>query len=116
MKSAEWKYVKVGNYVIYADEDDGVHKAQVIETDIKETVEKPYLHFDYPYGKTAETGVVKIKYNENELVANLADLVKFNPTYFRQLEKAWREWQNQKVTAEMLKDEFTALRSELREA
>jgi len=115
MKAAEWKYVKVGNYVIYADEDDGVQKAQVIEIDIKETVEKPTLHFDYPYGKTADSGVVKIKYNENEAVINLANLVKWNPTYYRQLEKAWREWQEYKAAAESLKDTFIELRAELKE-
>jgi len=114
LKSADWKYVKVGDYLIYADEDEGVKKAQVIEIDIKVEAFEPTWHYDYPYGLTTETGVVKIKYDETELVANLADLIKFNNADFRRLEQAWREWQDEKDEAEDLKDDFITERSVLR--
>jgi len=115
LKAELWPKVKEGDYLIYADEYDGVFKAKVIETDITIETYEPEYRREQPYGLTAETGYVKIKYNEKELIENLANLIRFVDAWYRRLKKIWDEYQQKKSEAEDELDAFTELRAELRE-
>jgi len=113
MKSEDWKRVKVHQWLIYPTEIYGVLKCEVIEVDVKIAEPLPTFHYDYPYGKTAETGTVKIKYTLNDVVheeiENLANLVAYSETAFRELLKAYNLWQAYLNTANSYKAEFLTL-------
>jgi len=110
MKSKDWKDVKVHDTVIYVREDLGVYKAEITEVDIKIAEPLPTFHYDRPYGLTAETGSVKIKYTkdevEQEIIENLANLIKWNTTNFRELMKAYTDWQTYLALANSYKETF----------
>jgi len=113
MKSADWKRVKVHQWLIYPGEVVGVVKCEVIEVDVKIAEPLPTFHYDYPYGKTAETGTVKIRYTLNdvpqEVIENLANLVAYSETAFRELQSAYEKWQQYLGYAENLKENFLTL-------
>jgi len=113
MKSEDWKRVKVHQWFIYPTEIYGVLKCEVIEVDVKIAEPLPTFHYDYPYGKTAETGTVKIKYTLNDVVheeiENLANLVAYSETAFRELLKAYNLWQAYLNTANSYKQDFLTL-------
>ena len=113
MKSEDWKRVKVHQWLIYPTETIGVVKCEVIEVDVKIAEPLPTFHYDYPYGKTAETGTVKIRYTLNdvpqEVIENLANLVAYSETAFRELQSAYEKWQQYLGYAENLKENFLTL-------
>jgi len=113
MKSEDWKLVKRHDVLIYPTEEHGVLKAIVTEIDVKVEERRPTLHWGYPYGKTAETGALKVKYEvngvEQEHVENLASLIKFNQAIFAELIQAYQQWQNYLVAATTYKEAYTSL-------
>ena len=116
MKSEFWSKVKRGDYLIYANLDDGVQKVKVTEIDITIEVFEPEYKKEQPYGLTAETGIVKIKVDEIELVENLANLIRFNLTWFGHLKAAYDKWQEYRATADVFKEVFIDDRAKYREA
>lgn len=110
MKAADWSKVKVHQVLVYAREDIGVVTAEITEIDIKVRETEPTLHYDYPYGKTATQGVVKIKYTLAGVVQeheeNLSELIKWNPRYYRELTKAYTDWQTYKTMSDAYKETF----------
>ena len=119
MKSELWSKVKRGDYLIYADETDGVQKVKVVEIDITIEVFEPEYRKEQPYGLTAETGYVKIQYTvltvTYEIIENLASLIKFNLTYYRRLKARYDTWRSAQATAETYKEDFIGLRADYRE-
>jgi len=113
MKSSKWKDVKVHDLLIYAREDLGVVKCEVIEIDVKIAEPLPTFHYDRPYGLTKESGVIRIKYTINgvtrEVVENLANLVAYTDTSFRELTAAYNLWQAYLNTANSYKAELLTL-------
>ena len=114
MKRELWPKVKVGSWVIYADEDAGVQKARVTEVDIKIYEPGEPSRWGYPYGKTKDTGTVKIRYDETELIENLADLITYGPTKFRKLRKDWTSLAAAKDSFENTREIFMARIQEYR--
>jgi len=113
MKSKDWKNVKVHQWLIYPTEEYGVLKVEVIEVDVKIAVDLPTFHYDRPYGLTKDTGTVKIKFTYEEVVReeiqNLANLVAYSDTAFRELLRAYNEWQAYLNTANSYKQEYLSL-------
>lgn len=113
MKSENWKKVKVHQWLILAREDVGAVKCEVIEVDVKIAEPLPTFHYDYPYGLTALKGTVKIRYTKNdvvqEVVENLADLVAYSETVYRELAAAYNLWQAYLNTANSYKETFNTL-------
>ena len=114
MKRELWPKVKPGSWVIYADEDAGVHKARVTEVDIKIYEEGAPSRWGYPYGLTKDTGTVKIRYDETELIHNLADLITYGPTKYAKLRKDWQKLMASKATTEAYRETFQARITEYR--
>ena len=112
MKAELWDKVKPGAWVIYADEYDGVHRAMVKEIDIRIYEEGEPSRWGHPYGLTKDTGTVKITYDSTEMIANLADLIKYSQVQLRALEKAWARWQSYKISAETRREAFLAMLTE----
>jgi len=119
LKSKDWKYVKLHQWIIYASEYYGVLKAEVIEIDIKIAVDLPTFHYDYPYGLTAEKGTVKIRYVlddvTHEIIENLAHAVKYSEKSYRELLAAYNMWQTYLSTANSYKEEFNRVLQTLKE-
>ena len=119
MKSELWAKVKRGDYLIYADEDDGVQKVKVVEIDISIEVFEPEYKKEQPFGLTAETGNIRILIQKNgrplQIVENLTSLIRFNLTWYTMLKKAYTVWQQYKAYAEEYLDAFVSKRAELRE-
>jgi hypothetical protein len=113
MKPKDWKNVKVHQWLIYPSEDYGVLKCEVIEVDVKIAEPLPTFHYDYPYGLTALKGTVKIRYTYNDViqeeVENLADLVAYSETAYRELAAAYNLWQAYLSTANSYKETFNTL-------
>jgi len=113
MKSADWKRVKVHQWLIYPTETIGVVKCEVIEVDVKIAEPLPTFHYDRPYGLTKDTGTVKIRYTINDVpqeeIENLANLVAYSETTFRELQSAYQKWQEYKAYSENLKENFLTL-------
>ena len=119
MKTELWSKVKRGDYLIYADETDGVQKAKVTEIDITVETFEPEYKKEQPYGLTADQGYVKISWKEDELeweaTENLANLIKFNLTYYRRLKARYDTWRSAQATAETYREDFIGLRADYRE-
>jgi len=113
LKSEDWKNVKIHQWLIYPSEDYGVLKVEVIEVDVKIVVELPTFHYDRPYGLTKDTGVIRIKYTYNDVVQevteNLSNLVAYSDTTYRELLRAYNEWQAYLNTANSYKQEYLSL-------
>jgi len=92
MKKEKWREVKVTDLVIYADEFDGVHKAVVKEVDIKVSLRERPAIYGYPYGKTAESGTVRIQYDHNDLICSLEQLIEYRVATLAQLARLWSQW------------------------
>jgi len=91
VKRADWGRVKRGNRLIYADEYEGVFQAKVLEVDIRLYEPGEPSRYGYPYGKTEETGSVKIEFEvdrvKQERIENLANLIPYGPEKLRILEE-----------------------------
>ena len=116
MKSELWSKVKRGDYLIYADEYDGVQKAKVTEIDISIEIFEPEYKKEQPWGLTAETGYVRIKVGEIEIVQNLASLIRFVPSWHDELLRSYKKYEYHKALAEAATEAFTSLRAKYREA
>lgn len=108
MKRELWPKIRVGSFVIYADEHDGVHRAKVVEVDVKIYEPGKPTRWGYPYGLTKDTGTVRIQYDEAKLIHNLADLIAYSPWKLGRLRRAWNKWQAEKAQAEGLRETFLA--------
>ena len=106
MKSEYWDGMRRGDWVIYANEYDGVHRAKIIEVDIR--LYDPGLpsKWGYPYGLTAETGTVKIRYDTTEKIENLENLLAYIPGNISKLKKAWNQMQAAKAKATSITEAF----------
>jgi len=116
MKSKFWKDVKVHQQLIYPTEEYGVLKVEVIEVNVKIAVDLPTFHYDYPYGLTKDKGTVRIRYTLNDVVhedvENLENLVAYSETSFRELTRAFNEWQAYLNTANSYKQTYLSLVAE----
>lgn len=112
MDRKHWAKVKPGDLVIYADEYEGVHKAKILETDIRLQEPGPPSVWSYPYGKTAETGTVKIQYDSTEVILNLAQLAVYKVATLATLERSWVAWKAQEKSAGVLRQRFLELAAE----
>jgi len=114
LKRELWPRVKVGTWLIYADEYEGVFRAKVVEVDVR--IYEPGLpsRWGYPYGFTKDTGTVKIQLDSRELIENLTNLVQYSASRLNELRKAWESWQSVKAEAEGYREQFLALAKELR--
>lgn len=112
MKSEDWKRVKRGQLLILARTDIGVVKVTVIELDVAVEVTAPTYRREYPWGKTVQSGTVKIRYNNTQIIENLRNLIKYDVAVFAQLKKAYRDWQSYKILANYYREAFTTLISE----
>ena len=119
MKTELWSKVKRGDYLIYADETDGVQKVKVTEIDIAVETLEPEYKKEQPYGLTAEKGYVRIYWKadgiEYNIVENLANLIRFNLTWYTKLKKAYDDWQKVEASARTYKETFIRERAELKE-
>lgn len=119
MKAELWKNVKTGQYLIYADETDGVHKVRVTEINIKVETFEPAYKAEYPYGQTADQGYVKIYWKmndiEHEIVENLANLITFNNSWYDQLSMAYDDYVQRVGYADEYLETFHSKAIELRE-
>ena len=114
LKRELWKAVKSGDLVVYADQFDGVFRAKIVETDIRVSARAEAGGFGYPYGKTAETGTVKIEWEtvvaghrvKQSGIENLANLIVYSAGRLGQLKRKWNSWQAAKSQAEALSAEF----------
>lgn len=107
--------MKPGTLVIYADPDHGIFRAKITEIDIR--VEDPTVvtRWGYPYGKTATRGTVRIKFDTQEIIENLANLVVHGPAKLAKLRRAWNNWQAAKATATAYEEAYNQLLQEYRE-
>lgn len=112
MKSELWGKVRVGSWLIYADEYDGVHRVMVKEIDIRIYEPGEPSRWGHPYGLTKDTGTVKIVYDSTEKIENLADLIRYSQVQLRALEKAWARYQSYKASAETHRGAFLAMIAE----
>jgi len=103
----------VHQQLIYPTEEYGVLKVEVIEVNVKIAVDLPTFHYDYPYGMTKDKGTVRIRYTLNEVVhedvENLENLVAYSETAFRELTRAFNEWQAYLATANSYKETFLTM-------
>lgn len=106
MKRELWAKVKVGSHVIYADEYEGVFKAKVTEIDIRVYEPGTPSRWGYPYGKTEAEGAVRIQYESQTKIENLADLVTYGATKYAVLRRDWSQWQSRKLAAEPYRTTF----------
>ena len=113
MKSKDWKDVKVHQWLIYPTEEYGVLKCEVVEVDVKIVETLPTYHYERPYGLTKDTGTVKIKFTYEEVVReeiqNLANLVAYSDTAFRELLRAYNEWVAYQNTATSYRETYLEL-------
>ena len=102
MKKALWAKIKVGSWVIYADEYEGVFRAKVVETDLRLYEPGEPSRWGYPYGKTLVSGVVKISYDSKELIENLENLIAYGPGKLARLRRDWNLYQTAKAKSDEL--------------
>lgn len=114
MKRELWKRVKVGDQVLYASEYQEPTVARISVVDIRITVLEPELHYDYPYGRTEDTGTVKISYDEVEAVENLKNLMKYSSWDRTKLLSAYNKWRLALAGANALKEDYLERVRELR--
>lgn len=115
MKRELWPKVRVGSFVIYADEYEGVFRAKVTEVDVRIYSERAAERWSYPYGLTEETGVVRILYDGQEKVENLKDLIPYSPWRLGRLRRDWSEYQSAKATSDAYRSTYLARITEYRE-
>lgn len=109
MKGEDWKRVKRGQTLILARKDIGVVKATVIEIDIEVEVTVPTYRKEKPWGLTAETGTVKLKYDDTEIIENLQNLIKYSSDVFTRLKKAYDDWRTYNTYAAAYEESFLTL-------
>jgi len=112
MKSEDWKRVKRGQTLILARKDIGVVKATVIEIDLEVEVTRPTYRKEKPWGLTAETGTVKLRVDDTEIIENLQNLMKYTSEVFVRLKKAYDTWKTYKMAAAAYEEDFTSLINE----
>ena len=120
MKTELWNKVKRGDYLIYADVYDGVQKVKVVEIDITIEVFEPEHKKEQPYGLTADQGYVRISWKADEvehiIAENLANLIRFDLSWFGHLKAAYDKWREYKATADVFREVFIDDRAKYREA
>ena len=109
-----WEKVKPGDWLIYANEFEGVFKAKVTVVDIRIYTPGDPSVWGYPYGLTKDTGTLTMEYAGKERIENLANLIVWSSVKFLALGKAWQRWQTQKATAKGLRDLFVEMIQEYR--
>jgi len=118
LKRYLWKGVRVGDFLVYGDECDGVWRVRVSVVDIKLVETSTGLggssQVSYPYGLTAETGTVRVVFDGHDEIMNLADLIVFDGLTFIELQKAWTEYVKLKAEADRADEEFLTLVRKLR--
>jgi len=112
LKSEEWKRVRRGQTLILANTTVGVVKATVIELDVEVEVTHPTYRKERPWGLTAESGTVKLRYGETEIIENLQNLMKYSPGRFAHLARAYDLWDTYTNYAAAYRDAFNTLISE----
>ena len=113
MNSEYWDGMRRGDWVIYADQYEGVHRAKIVEVDIKLYDPGLPTKYGYPYGLTAETGTVKIQYNTTTKIENLENLLAFIPANLTALKKAWNRMVAEKAEYDMYTEAFLTRVQEL---
>lgn len=108
MKRELWRTVKRGTWLIYADEYEGVYRCMVTEVDIRIYEPGTPSRWGNPYGLTAQTGTVKIRYDEGEKIENLANLVAYSSGKLMVLRRDWNRWQKVKASAEAYRETYLA--------
>jgi len=109
VKSEDWKRVKRGQTLILARKDLGVVKATVVEIDIEVEVTHPTYRKERPWGLTAETGTLKLRVDDTELIENLQNLVKYSSGVFMRLKQAYDTWKTCKDYADAYEESFSTL-------
>ena len=112
MKSEDWGRVKRGQTLILANTIVGVLKVTVLELDVEVEVTHPTYRKENPWGLTAQTGSVKIKYDETETMENLQNLMKYSPGRFSNLARAYDLWVTYRNYATAYREAFNTLISE----
>ena len=114
MKRELWKAARTGDLVVYADRYDGVFRAKIVEVDIHIYEKGAPSSWGYPYGKTAESGTVKLEYEtlvagrrvKQQKIENLMNLIVYSAGRLGQLKKKWNLWQVAKSKATDLEHQF----------
>lgn len=106
MRSQDWKDVREGQTLILTDQYLGVLKVTVIEVDVAVEVTEPTYRKEYPWGKTATTGTIKIRYDSTETVANLADLIKYKTQTYNMLKRAHDRYLTYQTSADAYLETF----------
>jgi len=116
LKAADWGRVRLHDRLIYADIYEGVYTCKVVQLDIQIPGELGV----FPYGKTVDTGAIKISYVKEgvtlELIENLANLVKWKDQTFRDLKDLWDTLQDEKADVTAVEADFNTELSREREA
>jgi len=113
MDQQYWDGMRRGDWVIYADQYEGVHRVKIVEIDIKIREETDVTKWAYPYGLTAETGTVKIRYGDEDIIENLANLLAYTPGVINALKKAWNTWKRAEASATAYLEDFLSKVREL---
>jgi hypothetical protein len=122
MRGSEWRDVKTGDLVIYADVHEGVFRAKVVTVDIAVFEPGSKTIRAHPWGLTADSGAVEIEYEKEtagNLVKqrkfeNLGNLVKYTVYRLRDLRRKWSSYSKAKTAAEAAEEIFNAKVRELR--
>jgi hypothetical protein len=114
MDSKLWPQVKIGDYLIFADQWEGVFKILVKDVDIRIYDADVPGNWSYPYGLTKDTGTVKVRMDSEERVMNLADLFKWSPSNYDSLLRAWEAYQTAQVEVDKQKTAYLSLVTSLK--
>lgn len=84
-------------------------KATVIEIDIDVEVTYPTYRKEKPWGLTAESGTLRLRVDDTELIENLQNLIKYTSSVFTRLKKAYDDWRTYKDYADAYEESFLTL-------
>jgi hypothetical protein len=96
LKAEDWKLVKVGAYVVFADVYEGPKRGVVRTVDIKIRDPETGGGWSYPYGLTADSGAVEVEVDGALRTLNLRDLLVYGSASFGRLRKLWEVAQKKK--------------------
>lgn len=106
MKRELWAQVKTGDFVIYADEYEGVFRAKITQVDIRLYEPGSPSRWANPYGLTRETGTVEILYEDQTKIENLANLIRYSSARLARLRRDWNAWQARLATSNAYRDTY----------